>query len=69
MVVAASACAFRPNMGAAMNSEYLAKQPVGSDLDAEIAAAYREIAGDGLFRLSVGLEDAEDLIADLDAVL
>lgn len=30
-------------MGAAMNSEYLAKQPVGSDMDAEIAAAYREI--------------------------
>ena len=33
------------------------------------AAAYRDFAGDGLFRLSVGLEDAEDLIADLDAVL
>ena len=30
---------------------------------------YRSIAGDGLFRLSVGLEDADDLIADLDKVL
>ncbi|MEM9851564.1 MAG: aminotransferase class I/II-fold pyridoxal phosphate-dependent enzyme [Pseudomonadota bacterium] len=30
---------------------------------------YRDWAGDGLFRLSVGLEDAEDLIADLDRVL
>jgi len=29
-------------------------------------AAYREYAGDGLFRLSVGLEDAADIIADLD---
>jgi methionine-gamma-lyase len=33
------------------------------------AEAYRQWAGPGLFRLSVGLEDAEDLIADLDAVL
>ena len=31
--------------------------------------AYRSYAGDGLFRLSVGLEDADDLIADLDSVL
>ena len=30
---------------------------------------YRSYAGDGIFRLSVGLEDAEDLIADLDRVL
>lgn len=29
----------------------------------------RAYAGDGIFRLSVGLEDAEDLIADLDQVL
>lgn len=28
-------------------------------------AAYRDWAGDGVFRFSVGLEDAEDLIADL----
>jgi methionine-gamma-lyase len=32
-------------------------------------AAYREYAGDGLFRLSVGLEDAADIIADLDRAL
>jgi methionine-gamma-lyase len=31
--------------------------------------SYRAFAGDGIFRLSVGLEDAEDLIADLDRVL
>jgi cystathionine beta-lyase/cystathionine gamma-synthase len=31
--------------------------------------AYRNFAGDGVFRLSVGLEDGEDLIADLDSVL
>jgi len=30
---------------------------------------YRDIAGDGLFRFSVGLEDAADLCADLDRVL
>ncbi len=29
------------------------------------AAAYRDWTGDGTFRVSVGLEDAEDLIADL----
>ncbi len=31
--------------------------------------SYRSYAGDGVFRLSVGLEDAEDLIADLGRVL
>lgn len=30
---------------------------------------YRELAGDGVFRLSVGLENAEDIIADLERVL
>ncbi len=30
---------------------------------------YRAFAGDGIFRLSVGLEDAEDLISDLDRAL
>ncbi len=30
---------------------------------------YRTYAGDGVFRFSVGLEDAEDLIADLDRIL
>ena len=33
------------------------------------AEAFRAYAGDGIFRLSVGLEDPEDLIADLDSVL
>jgi methionine-gamma-lyase len=31
--------------------------------------SYRAFAGDGIFRLSVGLEDPEDLIRDLDRVL
>lgn len=31
--------------------------------------SYRTYAGDGIFRLSVGLEDAEDLIADLEHAL
>jgi methionine-gamma-lyase len=35
--------------------------------DAE--ARYRDYAGDGVFRLSVGLEDADDLCRDLDRVL
>lgn len=38
-------------------------------LTPEQEADYRRYAGDGIFRLSVGLEDAEDLIADLDRVL
>jgi len=33
------------------------------------AARYREFAGDGLFRLSVGLENATDICADLGRVL
>ncbi len=31
--------------------------------------SYRAYAGDGVFRVSIGLEDAEDLCADLDRVL
>ena len=31
--------------------------------------SYRKMAGDGVFRLSIGLEDPEDLCADLDQVL
>ncbi len=31
--------------------------------------SYRAFAGDGIFRFSVGLEDADDLVADLDQVL
>ena len=38
-------------------------------LEGEPLAHYREFAGDGVFRLSVGLEDAEDLCEDLDRVL
>ena len=30
---------------------------------------YREVAGDGVFRFSVGLEDNDDLIRDLEGVL
>jgi methionine-gamma-lyase len=36
----------------------------GDELD-----RYRELAGDGIFRLSVGLEDADDLIKDLAEIL
>lgn len=38
-------------------------------LEGPDAESYREWAGDGVFRVSVGLEDAEDLIADLDEAL
>lgn len=39
------------------------------NLEGPQAASYRDWAGPGIFRLSVGLEDADDLIADLDRVL
>lgn len=35
----------------------------------EQEASYREYAGDGIFRMSVGLEDAEDIIRDLKRIL
>ena len=38
-------------------------------LEGAARESYRAFAGDGVFRLSVGLEDAEDLIADLARVL
>lgn len=38
-------------------------------LAGDALAGYRSWAGDGLFRLSVGLEDAEDICADLDQAL
>ena len=38
-------------------------------LSAEAEARYRAFAGDGVFRFSVGIEDAEDLCADLARVL
>jgi cystathionine beta-lyase/cystathionine gamma-synthase len=37
--------------------------------DAEQRLRYRDYAGDGVFRLSVGIENGEDLIADLARVL
>ena len=38
-------------------------------LDGEELEQYRDSAGEGIFRLSVGLEDASDLITDLEQVL
>ena len=38
-------------------------------LAGEALEHYRDVAGDGLFRFSVGLEDVEDIIADLDRAL
>jgi methionine-gamma-lyase len=32
-------------------------------------ASWKEFAGDGLFRVSIGLEDADDLIKDLEQAL
>jgi methionine-gamma-lyase len=38
-------------------------------LEGEALRRYREFAGDGVFRLSVGIEDAQDICADLEKVL
>ncbi|MFO0991988.1 MAG: PLP-dependent transferase, partial [Hyphomicrobiales bacterium] len=38
-------------------------------LEGEALARYRAFAGDGVFRFSVGIEDAADICADLDQVL
>jgi cystathionine beta-lyase/cystathionine gamma-synthase len=38
-------------------------------LDADQKKAIREWTGGGIMRISIGLEDAEDLIADLDGAL
>jgi len=38
-------------------------------LEGKQLESYRDYAGDGIFRLSVGLEDSVDLIRDLDGVL
>jgi len=38
-------------------------------LDDEALARYRAFAGEGVFRVSVGLEDPEDLCEDLDQAL
>jgi methionine-gamma-lyase len=37
--------------------------------EGELLKRYRDFAGDGVFRFSVGLEDAQDVCADLDRVL
>lgn len=37
--------------------------------DAEAARRYRDYAGDGLFRFSAGIENPDDLCADLDRIL
>ena len=38
-------------------------------LEEEEARSYRDWAADGVFRLSVGLEDPDDIIADLEHAL
>ena len=38
-------------------------------LSPEAERKYRSFAGDGVFRLSAGIEDAEDICADLERVL
>jgi cystathionine gamma-synthase/methionine-gamma-lyase len=38
-------------------------------LEGEEARSYRDWAGDGVFRFSVGLEDPDDIIADLEQAL
>lgn len=38
-------------------------------LDGKAAEDYRAVAGEGVFRFSVGIEAADDIIADLDAAL
>jgi len=45
------------------------KEYTSFHLEGVEAEKYRALAGEGLFRLSVGLEDASDIIADLDAAL
>jgi methionine-gamma-lyase len=37
--------------------------------EGELLKRYRDFAGDGVFRFSVGLEDADDICADLDRAL
>ena len=38
-------------------------------LEGELLRRYRGYAGDGVFRFSAGIEDAEDICADLETVL
>ncbi len=48
---------------------YLSSQLFWFDNKGELLKRYRDFAGDGVFRFSIGLEDAEDICADLDEVL
>ena len=50
-----------------LSTEDLAETSYG--LEGAALEQYRAIAGDGLFRFSVGLEDPEDICSDLDRVL
>jgi len=50
-----------------LRTEDLAKTSYG--LEGSELEKYRAVAGDGLFRFSVGLENAEDICADLERVL
>jgi methionine-gamma-lyase len=43
--------------------------PTSYGLEGAQLEKYRAVAGEGVFRLSVGLEDPEDICADLDRVL
>ena len=53
-----------------LSTEDLAEREGSSySLEGEQLAGYRRFAGDGVFRMSVGLEDPDDLIADLEKVL
>lgn len=47
-----------------LNSHDLLESSFKFDTPAQLAS-WRAFAGDGIFRLSVGLEDADDLIRDL----
>eukprot|EP00658_Telonema_sp_P-2_P032291 TRINITY_DN23949_c0_g1_i3.p1 TRINITY_DN23949_c0_g1~~TRINITY_DN23949_c0_g1_i3.p1 ORF type:complete len:476 (+),score=87.70 TRINITY_DN23949_c0_g1_i3:131-1429(+) len=49
-----------------LNSSFALEDP---EARWSMEAKYRQVAGDGVFRLSVGLEDPEDLIRDLSRVL
>lgn len=51
-----------------MNSKDLLQTTFRFDTPEQISS-WKEYAGDGLFRLSVGLEDADDLIKDLEQAL
>ena len=45
--------------------DYLPEGKAAGELPEERKMKYWNLMGDGVFRFSVGIEDAEDLIADL----